>query len=119
MAGSTKIGKASRPPIPSSEKAVNPPTAVAASFPDAASMRNCVAAPNAAPPGTMRLMALPASCDVATENHALVRRAIRCSAMVQVKWATCSTSANANQIGASFVSLGKEEKTSARLGNTK
>ena len=89
MAGNTKIGRASNPAMPSSEKAVRPPTAVAVSFPDAASMRNCVAAPKAAPPGTTRLMALPASCDVATENQALVRSAIRCSAMVQAKCATC------------------------------
>ena len=33
--------------MPSSEKAVRPPTAVAVSFPDAASIRNCVAAPKA------------------------------------------------------------------------
>ncbi len=119
MAGSTKMGRASSPPMPSNENAVRPPTAVAASFPEAASMRNCVAAPKAAPPGTMRLMAFPASCDVATENQALVRRAIRCKEIVQVKWATCRTSANANQIGSSEVSLGKESKTSRRLGKTK
>ena len=86
MAGSTKIGSASRPPMPSSEKAVSPPTAVAVSLPEAASMRNWVAAPKAAPPGTMRLMAFPASCDVATEYQALVRSAMRWRAIVQVKW---------------------------------
>ncbi len=57
IAGRTKIGSASRPP-----------TTVAVSFPEAASIRNWVAAPNAAPPGTTRLMAIPANCDVATEN---------------------------------------------------
>ena len=82
-------------------------------------MRNCVAAPNAAPPGTIRLMALPESCDVVTENQASVRRAIRCSAMVQVKCATWSTTAIENQIGSSEVSCGNESKTSARLGNTR
>ena len=92
---------------------------MAVSFPAAASIRNWVAAPKAAPPGTIRLMALPASCDVATENQALVRSAIRCSAMVQVKCATCKTTARANQTGSSDVSLGQEAKTSVRLGNTR
>ncbi len=82
-------------------------------------MRNCVAAPNAAPPGTMRLMALPDSCDVVTENQALVRRAIRCSAMVQAKCATWNTTAMENQIGSSELSFGKESKTAARLGKTR
>ncbi len=119
MAGNTKIGKASNPAIPSSEKAVRPPTAVAVSVPEAASIRNCVAAPNAAPPGTTRLMAFPASCEVATENQALVRRAIRCSAIVQAKCATWRMTAKANQTGASEVNFGKEAKTSARLGKTR
>ena len=92
---------------------------MAGSFPASASMRNCVAAPKAAPPGTMRLMALPESCDVVTENHALVRSAIRCNAMVQVKCATWRATAKVNQIGSSEVSLGKEPKTAARLGKTR
>ena len=119
MAGRTKIGRASNPPMPSREKAVSPATAVAGSFPAAASMRNWVAAPKAAPPGTMRLMALPDSCDVVTENHALVRSAIRCNAMVQVKCATWSARAKMNQIGSREVSFGKESKTSARLGKSR
>ena len=82
-------------------------------------MRNWVAAPKAAPPGTMRLMALPDSCDVVTENHALVRNAMRCNAMVQVKCATWSTTAKANQMASSSVSLGKDEKTTTRLGKTR
>ena len=119
MAGSTKMGRASSPPMPSSEKAVNPATAVAGSFPAAASIRNWVAAPKAAPPGTIRLMAFPDSCEVVTENQALVRSAIRCSAMVQAKCATWSRTAKVNQIGSSEVSFGNESKTSARLGNTR
>ena len=119
MAGRTKMGRASSPPMPSREKAVSPATAVAGSFPAAASMRNWVAAPKAAPPGTMRLMALPDSCDVVTENHALVRSAIRCNAMVQVKCATWSARAKMNQIGSREVSFGKESKTAARLGKSR
>ncbi len=68
IAGNTKIGSARSPAIPRSENAVRPPTAVVVSLPAVANMRNCVAAAlTAAPPGTMRLMALPASCEVATE----------------------------------------------------
>ena len=89
------------------------------SLPAAASMRNCVAAPTAAPPGTTRLMALPASCEVATENQALVRRAMRWSAMVQTKCATSRATARVNQIGSSEVSFGNELNTSTRLGKTK
>ncbi len=54
-----------------------------------------------------------------TENHAVVRSAIRCRAMVQVKCATWSAMAMENQIGSSEVSFGKESKTSARLGKTR
>ena len=105
IAGRTKMGRASRPPMPRTEMAVSPPTAVAGSLPEAASMRNCVAAPAAWPPGTTSEMALPASCEVATENQALVRRARRCRAMVQVKWATWATRATRNQSGLSDLQL--------------
>ncbi len=113
------MGRASSPPMPSSEKAVNPATAVAGSLPAVASMRNWVAAPKAAPPGTIRLIAFPESCDVVTEYQALVRRAIRCSAMVHTKCATWNTTAIENQIGSSELSLGKESNTAARLGKTR
>ncbi len=119
MAGRTKIGSASNPAMPRREKAVSPATAVAGSLPAAASMRNWVAAPKAAPPGTIRLMAFPDSCDVVTENQAVVRSAIRCKAMVQAKCATWSAMAIENQIGSSEDSLGKASKTSARLGKTR
>ena len=68
-----KMGRASSPPTPINEKAVRPPTAVSASIPAVSSMRNWTAAPAAAPPGTMREMALPASSEVTTENHGEVR----------------------------------------------
>ena len=54
IAGRTKMGSARRPPMPRIEMAVSPPTAVAGSLPEAASMRNCVAAPAAWPPGTTK-----------------------------------------------------------------
>ena len=74
MAGSANTGRASRPATPRSEKAVRPPTASPASMPLVASIRNCTAAPAAAPPGMIRLMELPASWAVTTGNQALVRR---------------------------------------------
>jgi len=64
-------------------------------------------------------MAFPANCDVATENQALLRNAIRWSAMVQAKCATCRNKAKANQTGSRDVSFGQESKTSVRLGNTR
>ena len=113
------MGRANNPATPSNENTVRPPTAVAASLPEAASMRNCVAAPTAAPPGTTRLMAFPASWEVATEYQALVRSAMRWRAMVQVKCATCATTATANQTGWRLASSGHDEKTSVRLGKTR
>ena len=59
MAGSANTGRASNPATPRSEKAVSPPTASPASMPLVANIRNCTAAPAAAPPGMIRLMALP------------------------------------------------------------
>jgi hypothetical protein len=67
----------------------------------------------------MRLMAFPDNCDVATEYHAVVRSAMRCRAMVQVKCAIWSPTARVNQMGSSDVSFGKESKTAARLGNSR
>ena len=84
--GSTKTGRASSPPMPRNEKAVRPPTASVASIPLTASIRNWVAAPAAAPPGTISEMALPANWAVITENHALVRRAMRWREKVHTKW---------------------------------
>ena len=73
--------------MPRNEKAVRPPTASVASIPLTASIRNCTAAPAAAPPGTMREIELPASWAVITGNQALVRRAMRWREKVQAKWA--------------------------------
>ena len=53
MAGSANSGSTSRPPTPSSENAVSPPTAVSVSNPAVVSMRNWTAAPAASPPGSL------------------------------------------------------------------
>ena len=83
MTGRAKTGRASRPPTPRRENAASPPTVEPVSLPLIASIRNCTAAPTAAPPGMIRVIALPASWDVTTGNQALVRNASRCSANVQ------------------------------------
>ena len=55
------MGSASRPPTPSSENAVRPPTAVSVSNPAVVSIWNWTAAPAALPPGRLLLTALPAA----------------------------------------------------------
>ena len=64
-------------------------------------------------------MALPVNCDVATENQAFVRRAMRWRAMVHVKWATWATTATANQSGLSDRQLRKRIEDPAKLGKTR
>ena len=115
-AGRTNTGSARSPPMPRNEKAVSPPTASVGSIPVAASIRNWVAAPAAAPPGTINEMALPASWAVITENQALVRRAMRWREKVQTKWAPSATSAGMNQSRLRVTSFGHEWKTADQLG---
>ena len=89
------------------------------SFPLAASIRNWAAAPTAAPPGMIRVIALPASVEVTTGNHALVRRARRCRANVQVKWATWNATARMSHHGCKVDSRGQDANTSVMAGNTR
>ncbi len=105
--------------MPRNEKAVRPPTASVASMPLTASIRNCTAAPAAAPPGTMREMALPASWAVITANQALVRRAMRWREKVQAKWAPSATRAGMNQSRSRVASRGQEWKTAKSSGSTR
>ncbi len=67
-------------------------------------------------PGRSSEMALPASWAVITENHALVRRAMRCRENVQAKWAPSATTAGMNQSRLSVASLGHECRTDRMLG---
>ena len=119
MAGRAKIGSARRPPMPNSEKAVSPPTAVSGSMPAVASMRYWTAAPAASPAGRMLVMALPDSWAVITANQPRVLRASRWRPKVQVKWATSATTAAANQTGSSVESRGHAANTSVMLGSTR
>ena len=118
-AGSTNTGRANSPPMPRNEKAVSPPTASVASMPLVASIRNWVAAPAAAPPGTISEMALPASWAVMTENQALVRRAMRWSEKVHRKWIPSATRAGMNQSRLRLTSLGQSWKKAMSSGSTR
>ena len=114
--GSTNTGRASSPPMPRNEKAVSPLTDSVASMPAVPSIRNWTAAPAAAPPGTMREMALPASWAVITANQALVRRAIRWRENVQAKWAPSATTAGMNHSKFSWTRRGHEWSTDEDAG---
>ena len=89
------------------------------SIPLVASIRNCTAAPTAAPPGMMRVIALPASVEVMTGNHALVRNARRCSANVQAKWAISAPIAAKSHHGFRVDRRGQDASTSVIAGNTR
>ena len=88
-------------------------------MPLTASIRNCTAAPTAAPPGMMRVTALPASWEVMTGNHALVRSARRCSANVQAKWAISAPIAAMSHHGFRVHRRGQAPSTSVIAGNTR
>ena len=101
-----------------SETAVTPVAAQVVPMPAWRSMSNCMAPPAAAPPGTMRLNALPASWAVATGNHGLTSSARRSSAHMQAKLASSARTIGMPQSGLTCLSWGPEEKTAARLGQT-
>ncbi len=119
MTGRAKTGSASRPPTPRRENAARPPTVSPVSIPLAASIRNWTAAPTAAPPGMTRVIALPASWEVMTGNHALVCNARRCSANVQAKWATSAPIAAMSHQGFRVDRRGQDASTSVIAGNTR
>ena len=70
-------GRPSSVAVEMSETAVTLVAAQAVPIPAWRSMSNCMAPPAAAPPGTMRLTALPASWAVATGNQGLASSARR------------------------------------------
>ena len=63
-------------------------------------------------------MALPASCDVATENHASVRNAIRCSVIALAKLRISQSRITASHSGATLDTRGHDPRTSTMLGAT-
>ncbi len=119
MVGSANSGSASRPPTPSSENAVSPPTAVSVSNPAVVSMRNWTAAPAASPPGGPSVTALPVSPAVTRANQPRVRRASRCKAKLQLNETSSAAIATVNQAGLSVDSRGQAPSTAMRLGSTR
>ena len=101
-----------------SETAVTLVAAQVVPMPAWRSMSNCMAPPAAAPPGTMRLKALPASWAVATGNQGLTSSASRSSAHMQAKLATSARTIGMPHSGLTVLSCGPDEKTAARLGHT-
>src|SRR5665648_621507 len=77
-----------------------------------------IAPPAAAPPGTMRLKALPASCAMAMGNHGFTSRARRRSAHMQTKLAASAAAMGKPHKGLTVASMGPAEKTLSRLGHT-
>ena len=67
----------------------------------------------------IRLIAFPASEEVTTGNHALVRSAIRCRPKVQAKCAISATIATMIHQGFRVDRRGHEANTSVIAGNTR
>ena len=62
---------------------------------------------------------MPASWEVMTGNQARARKAWRCSANVQMKWAISAPIASANHRGSRVDRRGQEASTSVIAGNTR
>jgi hypothetical protein len=118
MATMLITGRPSSVAVEISETAVTLVAARAGAMPAVLSMSNCIAPPAAAPPGTMRLKALPASCAVAMGNHGFSSRARRSSAHMQTKLAASAATRGKPHSGLTVASMGPAEKTLARLGQT-
>ncbi len=118
ITGMLRIGRPSSVAVEISETAVTLVAARVGAMPARLSMSNCMAPPAAAPPGTMRLKALPASCAVATGNHSLVESASFSSAHMHMKLRTSTRTIGTIQSGLIVASLGPELNTLARLGHT-
>ena len=113
-----RMGRPSSVAVEISDTAVTLVAARVGAMPARLSMSNCMAPPAAAPPGTIRLKALPASCAVATGNHSSVDSASLSSAHMQTKLAASTRKIGTPHRGVMVASLGPERKTSARLGHT-
>ena len=75
------------------------------------SKRNWIAAPAAAPPGTIRLNAFPEICAVAIANHLAVRSASRWSAHAHAKLAISAANITTNHPGWIVSRSGHAENT--------
>ena len=109
-------GRPSSVAVEMSETAVTLVAAHVVPMPAWRSMSNCMAPPAAAPPGTMRLKALPASCAVATGNHGFTSSARRSSAHMQAKLASSASTMGMPHSGLTCRSCGpgREDRGEAR-----
>ena len=93
--------------------------AVVASIPDVVSILNCNAAPAACPAGMMLVIAPLASCDVATENHAFVRSAMRCRFQKHTRLRISVTTTATNHNGLTRSRSCHEPSTDTSAGNNR
>ncbi len=96
-------------PVVSSETAVSDEAAVVVSTPPLVSIRIWSATPAAAPPGTTRLNALPASWLVTTGNHSVVRRTMVWSHQMQTKLRSCAPKMATNHDGLIVTNVSQDE----------
>ena len=111
-------GRPSSVAVEMRETAVTLVAARVVATPACRSMSNCMAPPAAAPPGTMRLTALPASCAVATGNHGLASSARRSRPQMHMKLSASAATIGMPHSGFTVLSAGPAENTWARLGQT-
>ena len=101
IAGSPNTGRASTTASVSTLAAVNPEAACPGGVPAATSMRYCIAAPTAPPPGAILASELLASWEAITGRQAGAWIAIRCSHQVHASAAAWSTAITASQASGS------------------
>ena len=117
IAGSARTGSANSVAELMNVVAVRPVPIVVGSSPDPTSSRYWIAAPAAAPPGTIRLNAFPEICAVAIANHFPVRSARRCSAHAHAKLAISATNITTNHAGLIVSRSGHAAKTFSSDGH--
>ncbi len=101
-----------------SEAAVSPVAICVGSIPPPARSRYCNAAPTAFPPGTTRLIAFPASCDVPIRKYRCERRHRPIRAQMHTKLAASSPAITTNHTGFTWASSPTDPKTATSEGHT-
>ena len=118
IAGTERTGRANSVATLISETAVNPVAIRVVSMPPPTSSRYWVAAPTAAPPGSVLLIELPASCEVPIRKYRLDRRHSPISVHMQTKLATSSAAMTRNHTGFTCFSSSNDPKTATTEGHT-
>src|SRR3954454_14625886 len=117
-AGSASTGRVSSTPVVIRPVAERTAPTVAGAWPDWMSMRPWITAPVAAPPGMIRLAALPASWLVDTSTQPEPGSAMRSSSHRLAKLSPSSTTTTTNHHGSTSPSEGHAANTVSRLGAT-